>query len=81
MTPSILLSVVAVAAWLILARLAGSLRRRQRQRAVWALVAAGVPILGWLTYGWGPLAAIGFLSLGLLVLMRLPVSSRRGMHP
>lgn len=73
---SAFLALAVVAGWLILARLAGSLRRRQRQRALWALVATGVPILGWLTYTCGPWAGIAFLSLGLAVLIRLPLRAR-----
>ncbi|TBN47264.1 DUF2484 family protein [Paracoccus sediminis] len=69
-----------MAGWLLMARLARSLRRRQRQRALWGLIATGVPILGWLTYTCGPLAGVGFLTLGVLVLVRLPLRRRAGLN-
>ncbi|WP_347139038.1 DUF2484 family protein [Paracoccus sp. SSK6] len=81
MTHSAILALAVVAGWLILARLARSLRLRQRHRALWALVATGVPILGWLTYTCGPWAGIGFLSLGVLVLLRLPMRVRTRTAP
>ncbi|MFC3166793.1 MULTISPECIES: DUF2484 family protein [Paracoccus] len=81
MTQSAILAIIIMAGWLVLARLARTLRRRQRQRALWALVIAGVPILGWLTYTCGPWAGIGFLALGLLVLIRLPMRARTRATP
>lgn len=81
MIHSAILALAVVAGWLILVRLAGSLRRRQRQRALWSLVATGVPILGWLTYTCGPLAGVGFLTVGVLVLLRLPLRTRTRAAP
>ena len=81
MIHSAVLALAVVAGWLILAHLARSLRRRQRQRALWVLVATGVPTLGWLTYTCGPLAGIGFLTLGVLVLVRLPLRTRSRAAP
>ena len=81
MTHSAILALAIVVGWLLMARLARSLRRRQRQRALWVLVATGVPILGWLTYTCGPWAGIGFLSLGVLVLVRLPTRVRARTAP
>lgn len=80
MIHSAVLALAVVMGWLLLARLARTLRRRQRQRALWALVATGVPILGWLTYTCGPLAGVGFLTLGVLVLLRLPLRRRAGLN-
>ena len=76
MIHSAVLALAVVAGWLLLARLARTLRPRQRQRALWALIATGVPVLGWLTYTCGPLAGVGFLTLGVLVLVRLPLRAR-----
>ncbi|VDS08117.1 hypothetical protein PARHAE_01300 [Paracoccus haematequi] len=76
MIHSAVLALAVVMGWLLLARLARTLRPRQRQRALWALIATGVPILGWLTYTCGPLAGFGFLTVGVLVLVRLPVRRR-----
>ncbi|MTD98981.1 DUF2484 family protein [Paracoccus sp. YIM 132242] len=81
MIHSAVLALAVVIGWLILARLARSLRRRQRQRALWILVATGVPILGWLTYTCGPWAGIAFLSVGVLVLVRLPLRTRTRAAP
>lgn len=81
MMHSAVLALAVVAGWLLLARLARTLRRRQRQRALWALVIAGVPVLGWLTYTCGPLAGVGFLTLGVLVLIRLPARARTRTAP
>lgn len=80
MIHSAALALAVVMGWLLLARLARGLRRRQRQRALWALVIAGVPVLGWLTYTCGPFAGIGFLTLGVLVLVRLPLRRRVGLN-
>ena len=49
MMQSAILALAIMAGWLLMARLARSLRRRQRQRALWGLIATGVPILGWLS--------------------------------
>ena len=81
MMHSAVLALAVVAGWLLLVRLARTLGRRQRQRALWALVISGVPLLGWLTYACGPWAGIGFLSLGLLVLVRLPMRARTRTAP
>ena len=80
MTQHVILALTIMAGWLIMARLARSLRPRQRQRALWALVFTGVPVLGWLTYACGPLAGVGFLTLGVLVLVRLPLRRRAGLN-
>lgn len=76
MTLSAILALAVVLGWLILARLARGLRRRWRPRALWSLIFAGVPVLGWLTYTCGPLAGLGFLCLGVLSLMPLPRRTR-----
>ena len=81
MMHSAVLALAVVMGWLLLARLARTLRPRQRQRALWALIATGVPILGWLTYTSGPLAGIGYLTLGVLVLVRLPLRTRSRAAP
>ena len=81
MMHSAVLALAVVMGWLLLARLARTLRPRQRQRALWALITTGVPILGWLTYTCGPLAGIGFLTLGVLVLVRLPLRTRSRAAP
>ena len=78
---SVGLALAVVTGWLILARLARSLRRRHRQRALWALIATGVPVLGWLTYTCGPWAGIVFLWVGVLALVRLPLRTRTRAAP
>ncbi|WP_158617248.1 DUF2484 family protein [Falsigemmobacter faecalis] len=47
-----------------------------------ALVVTGVPYLGWVTYGLGPLAGLGGLLIGAAVLMRcrLPRLTGRGLR-
>ena len=72
MMHSVVLALAVVTGWLILARLARSLRRRQRQRALWALIATGVPVLGWLTLNGGPMAGVAGLAAGIAVLLRAP---------
>lgn len=81
MSHSVVMALVAMAGWLILARLAKGLRPRQRQRVLWALIASGVPILGWLTYILGPLAGVAFMFVGVLMLVRLPQRARTRTAP
>ncbi len=55
--------------WLCLALLMARLPRRWHIRARWALVAFGVPTVGWLTLLWGPGIGVGGFALGLLALL------------
>jgi Protein of unknown function (DUF2484) len=49
--------------WLILANLIGMLPSRDKHwRAAYALIAVGVPLLGWLTWETGPLIGLLFLA-------------------
>ncbi|MFN3273141.1 MAG: DUF2484 family protein [Paracoccus sp. (in: a-proteobacteria)] len=71
------LALAALALWLLAACAIPRLRLAHRGVAVWVLVLAGVPLLGWLTLRWGPgLGVLGF-ALGLLVLYRPPLRRRR----
>jgi hypothetical protein len=67
------LATFAVAAvWLLLACLLPWLRPHHRPRAFWALVATGVPVLGWLTLNWGPILGVAGFALGLAALFWPP---------
>ncbi len=73
-----ILTIAGYAAWLCLAMLMPRITLRHGSRLFWALVIAGVPILGWLTLYWGPTAGVAGFALGLLLLFRrLGASMRR----
>ncbi len=55
--------------WLILANVIGMLPSRDHHwRAAYALIAVGIPILGWVTYVEGPLWGLLLLAAGASVL-------------
>ena len=59
--------------WLIGANLLAMFPSRDHHwRAAYALIAAGIPILGWITYANGPILGLIFLAGGMSVL-RWPV--------
>jgi hypothetical protein len=59
--------------WLVLANVIAMLPSRDHHwRAAYALIALGVPLLGWLTYHEGPVFGLLFLVAGASVL-RWPV--------
>lgn len=63
--------------WAVMACLLPLVRLRWRHTALWLLVLAGVPLLGWLTYLCGPGFGVLFLALGLSVLVWPPLALLR----
>jgi hypothetical protein len=60
---------IAFAGWLVLANLAALISCPIRNgRAVLALVATGIPILGWLTWSSGPTWGVLALAIGAIAL-------------
>ena len=49
------------------------LRYRWRATVFWSVVITGVPVLGWLTFVWGPMIGIVALALGILTLTYSPL--------
>ena len=65
MTPPL----IAAALWALVANLiAMTPSKRGHWPAAWALIATGVPILGWVTYLHGPLVGLIVLAAGASVL-------------
>jgi len=65
MTPSL----VAAALWAVIANLiAMTPSKRGHWPAAWVLIAAGIPILGWVTRQNGPLVGLVVLAAGISVL-------------
>lgn len=73
-----IITVAVVLAWLALACFLPWLRAHHRPRGFWALVAMGVPVLGWLTLNWGPMAGVAGFAMGLAVLFWPPRRQSRG---
>lgn len=65
-------SLIIACLWALVASLVALGPRRFHWPAAWALIAAGVPILGWVTFETGPLLGLIVLVGGLSVL-RWPV--------
>lgn len=55
---------LAALLWVVAALLAVRLRSDRREPALWCLTFAGVPLLGWLTLCWGPVAGLAVFLLG-----------------
>lgn len=53
------------------------LPRQWHHHGFWTLVLGGVPVLGWLTYLWGPAFGVLFLGLGLSLLVWPPLAGLR----
>ena len=67
------LSLTFACAWAVLANVIAMFpSRRQHWPAAWALIAVGIPILGYVTYENGPLVAIVVAAAGMSIL-RWPV--------
>ena len=82
MTQGVLITIAVVLGWIVLAAIQRRLQARHRNRAFWALILIGIPVLGWLTLNGGPMAgvaglAIGPFGLGLLLLVLLRAPRRR----
>ena len=84
MTPTLALgAIVAAAAWLGLALTLPIVPKRRRADCFWLAVVVAVPLLGWLTYAWGPGAGLLGFAAGLLALCRCrrAVDSRTPLPP
>ncbi len=65
-------SLVAACLWVLAASIAGMLpSRRNHWPAAWALMATGLPLLGWIWAAQGPWIAL-FCLLGALSILRWP---------
>lgn len=62
------MSLIAACIWALLACLAGMGPKRLMWPAAWALIATGIPLLGWVTYQTGPVWGLLFLLAGASVL-------------
>ena len=69
MTPSL----IAAALWAVTANLIAMLpSKRGHWPAAWALIAVGIPLVGWVTYENGPVVGLVVLAAGVSIL-RWPV--------
>ena len=66
--------------WLVVALLAPVILPRHANAASWVLVASGIPVLGWLTLHWGPMAGVSALACGAVLLSRPPLARRPQHH-
>lgn len=63
------LPIVAGLLWLVAANLLGMIPSRDNHwRRAYVLIAIGVPLLGWITYAFGPWIALAFLACGASIL-------------
>ena len=77
MTPSLIFALV----WLIAANVAGMIPSRdQHWSRAYALIAVGIPLLGWVTYENGPLIGLLCLAAGVSVLRWLVIYLGRWMR-
>lgn len=60
--------------WVGLACLLPFVGWRWRQTALWTLVVLGVPVLGWVTYIWGPGFGVLVFAIGLSILVWPPAA-------
>jgi uncharacterized membrane protein YhaH (DUF805 family) len=72
MTQGVLITIAVVLGWIVLAGIQRRLQARHRNRAFWALILIGIPVLGWLTLNGGPMAGVAGLAIGIVVLLRAP---------
>lgn len=63
-------AIAAAAAWLCLALALPAVRARWRVHCFWGAVAIAVPLLGWLTWAWGPGPGVAGFVGGVLALQR-----------
>lgn len=70
-------ALLMVVIWAVAASLVPFLRLRWRATAFWAVVALGVPALGWMTFVWGPGPGVLALVLGLSILVWQPLDALR----
>ena len=67
------LALVAALLWLVVANVVAMVPTRDRhRRAAFALIAAGIPILGWVTYTCGPVVGLVILA-GAASVLRWPL--------
>lgn len=60
-------ALIAAVIWTCLTCLARLGPPRWRQAVFWGVVMSGVPVLGWLTFAFGPGVGVATLALGLLL--------------
>lgn len=70
------LAMVLAVLWGIATCAAGLVPQVRRGGVLWALAALGVPVLGGLTYLWGPGLGVGAFALG-VVTLRLSAGGRQ----
>ncbi|WP_157994844.1 DUF2484 family protein [Paracoccus tegillarcae] len=69
-------ALVLAALWLIVALFAPLIFPRRGTVAVWTLIAVGIPVLGWLTLHWGPMAGVSALAAGAVLISSPPLARR-----
>ena len=70
-------AIIAATAWLGMAFALPALPRHWRNGGFWFAVATAVPLLGWVTYAWGPGLGVAAFLAGLMTLQRRPRPPRR----
>lgn len=73
-------SLVLACLWALIACLAGMAPQRFHWPAAWALIACGIPLLGWVTLQAGPFWGLVFLAAGASVLRWPLIRAGRGLH-
>lgn len=66
--------------WVGLACLLPLVRLHWRGAALWTLVLLGVPVLGWVTFFWGPGFGVLIFAVGLSILVWPPMALFRRKH-
>lgn len=70
-------AVIVAVLWSGVACLLPFVRHHWQFAVLWALVVTGVPVLGWLTYLFGPAGGVLFLAIGLALLVWPPAEVLR----
>lgn len=67
------IAIAIAVVWVGLACLLPFVPWRKRSAALWTLVFLGVPVLGWVTFFWGPGFGVLVFAIGLSILVWPPV--------
>ena len=81
MTQGVLITIAVVLGWIVLAAIQRRLQARHRNRAFWALILIGIPVLGWLTLNGGPMAGVAGLAIGIIIEVEIRISYFLHEHP